>query len=294
LTLPADYFSTFTTLYHSFLDDFQKHASDLELDMPRKLKAIKDRFVLLDLLSRRQMPQDNFDTLAQVILGVKRKNFDRILAVHLPSVASDSTSKATQSTLGRFKNWFWPTEEDLIQERELAKLFPWEIMKIFDAHCERITDSEFLSRLDDYTTRMPVLQQAALEAEEYARSHLAKLVTPTERLLHRARFCQQEVVNGRVQQEAIGKEAEELKTSRSQWMDKIAEASRAGPSSCVVQPAVLVLVSQSHLSPTLTVCGLESIKPALKYGQGLAFLNLPNLYIHVVPQSPIGCPVPRT
>jgi hypothetical protein len=221
-------------LYPSFLDDFHTHTKGLKLDVPKKLRQLKSRFVLLDLLSERTMQPEDFNTLAQAILA-EQKDVGKVLGVHLPSAASGSPSRA--ATFGWFFNWIpvWGPEPDPVLQQKLIELPPSEIMKIVGEQSALITDSEFLSRLHDYATRIPALQQLALEAKECGRSYLAKLVThSTTKLMHRARCLQKQECSHRARREAINKEKEELKTSRCQWIDEITEASRASPS-CVIQ-----------------------------------------------------------
>jgi hypothetical protein len=229
-TSNAEYFAAFIKLYPSFLDSFRRHIRDLGFKDQKQLKPLKFSFVLLKNLSERNMSPDDFNALARKILDAKQKDYHRILNAHLSSVASGPTS--TAAGIGQqLKNWLWGSQNDPVREQKLTELTPSEMMKIAQEQSARITDSEFLSRLDD---RVPALQPLAIKAAECARSYLADLVTrSTTKLLHRARFCQEEACSRRVQQEATSKEADELKASRCQFIEEITEASRAY-SSCVI------------------------------------------------------------
>jgi hypothetical protein len=248
----AGHFANFTKLHPLFLREFQEHMNALKLDFPRKMmKLLKFRFVLVELLAEQEFPPDDFDRLAQAILDPKLKENDisRALERHLSTVGTDSAPKSA-GVIQLVKNWIWSNHEDKVAERIFTNLAPSELVKMVTLQCESITDLEFLSKLNDYTHHLPVLQRSAVEAEEIAWAYFMGVAEKsTEKLFSLAQHHQSAVRTSQFKQEVGSKVAEELKASRLRWIGDITEASRVGSLSCAIQFLYTRLFPEITLAP---------------------------------------------
>ena len=227
--------------YAGFLQNHPRFKSDFERlvkypKLSHDFTALKYRFILVEaIFSSDELPPGQKDTAIDIILqpgGTKRAHLKERLREVLGE--KDEAPKPKEGWLHNLKmsSPFSGRSSSLpVSERVPV------ISRIFqnaDAEDQKLSDTEFCSRLQDFVARMPFLDAAIREVSQASQPYLHGFIeTQAGAIKDHVISIRERELEAQWQVERRNEEEAELAAVRSEVVEQIKKASEAAQSKCV-------------------------------------------------------------
>ena len=220
----SEQFLNVTALYPQIGELYQKAIRDAGLDNinARDFKQNKERLSMIQFLldKRKDLDQTKRQELIQLI--VVKDDLPRVRGI------LDASNKIEPKQAKTSSKSFWPgwTLQDIFTDKEVS---PSQKV-IEEARRVRISDSDFLLRLDDISEDDETLKKAITDtkniAQRYIKSTISKLL---KKLVHDVLRIQQEVCAKQIRREISSQAERDIDRFRRVFIGEIEEHSQLEP-----------------------------------------------------------------